>query len=271
MITHYLKVALRNLLKYRTHSIISALCLAVGITFFTLVSHFINGVMNQHDFPRSEEKISFYATKGDKGQALRWEDANFLQSQHIIGIDSLFATTSFTNNAEVTLIDNNQCEYPFLVKCKMMSPNYFACRDIELTHGKQSMMAADEVVVSEDFAHRALNGQPPIGLILRVDAGLPESCSIKDFKIVNVAKVEESMQLGEIFFHPDVAPKWKYSIESFLNGEASFEEVNEQLSKLVWPEGRITSCWAWMEGKDATGEAMAALLVQVLSSLIWMK
>lgn len=271
MITHYLKVALRNLLKYRTHSIISALCLAVGITFFTLVSHFINGVMNQHDFPRSEERIFFYAMKGDNGQALRWEDAIFLQSQHIIGIDSLFATTSFTNNAEVTLIDNNQCEYPFLVKSKMMSPNYFACRDIELTHGKQSMMTADEVVVSEDFAHRALNGQSPVGLILRVDAGLPESCSTKDFKIVNVAKVEESMQLGEIFFHPDVAPKWKYSIESFLNGEASFEEVNEQLSKIVWPEGRITSCWAWMEGKDATGEAMAALLVQVLSSLIWMK
>ena len=268
MITHYLKVALRNLLKYRTHSIVSALCLAVGITFFTLVSHFINGVMNQHSFPRSEERISFYATKGDNGQPLRWEDAIFLQNQHITGIDSLFASTPLTRNAEVTLFDNNQREYPFLVKCKMMSPNYFSCRNIELTHGKRSLMAKDEVVVSENFVRRALDGQSPIGLILRVDAGLPKSCSIKNFKIVNVAKVDESMQLGEIFFHPDVAPKWRYSIESFLNGEASFTEVNKQLSKLVWPEGRITSCWAWQEGKDATGEALVALLVRALSSLI---
>lgn len=268
MTIHYLKVALCNLLKYRTHSIISALCLAVGITFFTLVSHFINGVMNQHDFPRSEERISFYAKKGDNGQTLRWEDASFLQSQHIKGIDSLFASTSSTRNAEVTLFDNSQREYPFLVKYKMTSPNYFACRGIELIYGKHSLMAADEVVVSESFVHRALNGLSPVGFILRVDAGLPESCSIKDFKIVNVAKVDESLQLGEIFFHPDVAPKWRYSIESFLNGEASFKDVNKLLGKIVWPEGRITSCWAWQEGKDATGEAMVALLVRALSSLI---
>ena len=268
MITHYLKVALRNLLKYRTHSLISALCLAVGITFFTLVSHFINGVLNQHNFPRAEKRISFYAMKGDYGQALRWEDVGFLQSQHITGIDSLFATTSITRNGEVTLFDNNHREFPFLVKYKMMSPNYFANRDIELAHGTRSLEDIDEVVVSESFVRRSLDGKSPVGLILRVDAGLPESCSIKNFKIVNVAKVDESMQLGEIFFHPDVAPKWKYSVESFLNGEASFEEVNKQLSKIVWPEGRITSCWAWQEGKDATGEAMVALLVRALSSLI---
>ena len=268
MIVHYLKIAVRNLLKYRTHSLISALCLAVGITFFTLVSHFINGVMNQHNFPRAEERISFYAMKGDYGQALRWEDVGFLQSQHITGIDSLFATTSITRNGEVTLFDNNQREFPFLVKCKMMSPNYFANRGIELAHGTRSLEGIDEVVVSENFVRRTLDGKSPVGLILRVDAGLPESCSIKNFKIVNVAKVDESMQLGEIFFHPDVAPKWKYSVESFLNGEASFEEVNKQLSKIVWPEGRITSCWAWQEGKDVTGEAMVALLVRALSSLI---
>lgn len=30
MVLHYLKVALRNLLKYKTHSFISALCLGSG-------------------------------------------------------------------------------------------------------------------------------------------------------------------------------------------------------------------------------------------------
>lgn len=34
MITHYLKVALRNLLKYKAHSFISAICLAIGIHLF---------------------------------------------------------------------------------------------------------------------------------------------------------------------------------------------------------------------------------------------
>ena len=40
MITHYLKVALRNLLKYKAHSFISAICLAIGITCFCLTNYF---------------------------------------------------------------------------------------------------------------------------------------------------------------------------------------------------------------------------------------
>ena len=34
MIAHYLKTSLRNLLKCKTHSLISALCLAVGIVCY---------------------------------------------------------------------------------------------------------------------------------------------------------------------------------------------------------------------------------------------
>lgn len=34
MIQHYLKTAIRNLLKYKTHSIISAICLSVWYDLF---------------------------------------------------------------------------------------------------------------------------------------------------------------------------------------------------------------------------------------------
>ena len=42
MTLHYLKIALRNLLKYRLQNFISVLCLAVGIVCFSMVSYFIN-------------------------------------------------------------------------------------------------------------------------------------------------------------------------------------------------------------------------------------
>lgn len=38
MITHYLKVALRNLVKYRTQSVISVLGLAIGLAFLCSAS-----------------------------------------------------------------------------------------------------------------------------------------------------------------------------------------------------------------------------------------
>ena len=41
MILHYLKIALRNLLKYKTQSAISVLGLAVGLAFFTFGIHWL--------------------------------------------------------------------------------------------------------------------------------------------------------------------------------------------------------------------------------------
>lgn len=41
MILHYLKIAFRNLLKYKTQSFISVLGLAVGLGFFTFGFHWL--------------------------------------------------------------------------------------------------------------------------------------------------------------------------------------------------------------------------------------
>ena len=57
MITHYLKVALRNLLKYKAHSFISAICLAIGITCFCLTNYFIDIVTAQTDLPDYERRV----------------------------------------------------------------------------------------------------------------------------------------------------------------------------------------------------------------------
>lgn len=40
MIKHYLKVALRNLMNFKVHSLISAICLAIGITCFSMMNYF---------------------------------------------------------------------------------------------------------------------------------------------------------------------------------------------------------------------------------------
>ena len=44
MILHYLKVAARSLMKYKMQSLISALCLAVGIVCFSYTYQFVETV-----------------------------------------------------------------------------------------------------------------------------------------------------------------------------------------------------------------------------------
>ena len=122
MILHYLKVALRTLLKYRTHSIISVICLAVGITFFTLVWYFVGMVVDLKQLPRLEERVRLVAMKDSYTNYFVWEDVRFLQSQQIAGIDSLMAMTS-ANEAEVTLYDHQQKEHP--VHCECQDTNWY--------------------------------------------------------------------------------------------------------------------------------------------------
>ena len=149
MILHYLKVALRTLLKYRTHSIISVICLAVGITFFTLVWYFVGMVIGWEQLPRSEERILLIAETEKESYAnlFDWGDVRFLQSQQIAGIDSLVAT-SYSNEIEVTLFDHQQNEHPYLVDCQNVSPNFFVYQGLSFMEGNRTLAAPDEIVVS---------------------------------------------------------------------------------------------------------------------------
>lgn len=109
MITHYLKVALRNLLKYKAHSFISAICLAIGITCFCLTNYFIDIVTAQTDLPDYERRISLACCSEDTAADIYWklDDIRYLDEQSITGMDSL-VTASFPRNTEITVIDKNQ-------------------------------------------------------------------------------------------------------------------------------------------------------------------
>lgn len=55
MIKHYLKVALRNLMNFKVHSLISAICLAIGITCFCMMNYFIDAVSGKIELSDDNE------------------------------------------------------------------------------------------------------------------------------------------------------------------------------------------------------------------------
>lgn len=64
MIRHYLKVALRNLLKYNTQTVVSIISLAFGFACFALSSLWIRYTMTYDDFHEGVEWI--YVAEGKK-------------------------------------------------------------------------------------------------------------------------------------------------------------------------------------------------------------
>lgn len=57
MIAHYLKVAFRNLWKYKFQHIVSALCLAVGVLAFSLMIRFVSVMSEKADYIGGERAM----------------------------------------------------------------------------------------------------------------------------------------------------------------------------------------------------------------------
>lgn len=65
MLKHYLLIAIRNLLKYKTQSIVSIIGLAMGFTCFALATLWIRYEMTYDNFREGAERI-FLVRNEDK-------------------------------------------------------------------------------------------------------------------------------------------------------------------------------------------------------------
>ena len=187
MIKHYLKVALRNLMNFKVHSLISAICLAIGITCFSMMNYFIDAVAG--NIKLSDDNEYSIQLQGASSQTaadiyLFKEDFDYLKGLPIAGIDALVASSSYSNGKEITAIDKKQRELPFLVLFKNVSSNYFTYNSLKLKYGNQEITAPDEVIVSQSFARKAFGKEDPIGQVIRqeTEANSP-SDFIKVYKI----------------------------------------------------------------------------------------
>ena len=63
MIYHYLKIAFRNLIKYKTQSIVSIVGLAIGFTCFALSALWIRYEMTYDTFHEGAERIYLAGNK----------------------------------------------------------------------------------------------------------------------------------------------------------------------------------------------------------------
>ena len=187
MVLHYLKVALRNLLKYKTHSFISALCLAVGIVCYTIICFFMQEWAKLENLPDSERRIRITVNQ-KQSPFFRTNEIKRLEEQSISGLECL-TIQSFNNSTEIEVIDNEQRNLPFLIGYRGVNSNFFSYNNRKLLHGSRLPEAPDEVVLSHKFASKAYGTANPIGTTIRL--ANPQSIAentIQIFKVVNVVE-----------------------------------------------------------------------------------
>ncbi len=145
MIVHYLKVAVRNLLKYKTQSIISILGLAIGLACFVLSAFWVRYEMTFDTFHRDAERmylvgidISIWGKQYEDNVPYSF-GAHYQQICPEIEDWCMFSYNEIPTLKEKTVIDI-PCIYPDSTFLDMMdiqvlegNPNFYLEKEIALT------------------------------------------------------------------------------------------------------------------------------------------
>ena len=182
MITHYLKVAVRNLLKYKTQTIISILGLAVGFACIAL-SVFWNHYENSYDsdFPNRDRIYRVCYNNNTTNTLTHYTPgplASYLESTH-----PEIETAGCTRFFWISEPSINGIKLPKETAITGFGPKATDIFQFEWIEGNPDMATwkKNELAISEHIAQLTCNGASPIGQKLIDERG-------KEYNIVGVYK-----------------------------------------------------------------------------------
>ena len=213
MITHYLTVAVRNLLKYKSQNLISILGMAVGLFCFCIcfyISRFVGSV--DTCFENHERIASVYLSAKDEGRisGVSGKLVDNLRLRNWEGVEA-FTLISFLNNGEYNLIGENDEPLPYQLTCMEVDSLYNKVFTPTILSGNwtQAANTRNAVVLTERIAkrmfgdiHRAIGRQLvlPRGQFFRgsvtytiqaVIKNLPENTSMNFMRTVDMLTIND--------------------------------------------------------------------------------
>ena len=168
MILHYLKVAFRNLLKYKTQSFISVLGLAVGLGFFTFGFHWLRYETSYDSFyPDADRSYLVYVeSENNKNGYSPYALADFIRERlpeaEVVTRSYEGGKGNMDYRFEEKLIKNP--DFMTVDSCFLdIFPQILVCG--------QTLQHADEIIVNESFAKEHF-GRPDkaLGMVLHQTA-----------------------------------------------------------------------------------------------------
>ena len=291
MITHYLKVAFRNLLKYKTQNLISIVGLAVGLFCFCIcfyISRFVGSV--DKCFENYERIADIYVTdeKGEIWSGVSGKMLPHLQQRTWNGVEG-FTLLSFVEKGEYNLIGKNDELLPYELTAmetdsfynKVFTPTLICGNWEEVANNRNSMVltrhAAKRMFGNESHAigkqftsnNRYISGTTTY-TVRAVIEDLPENTSMNFMRTVDLLKVNDDG--GYVAFPtPDLTG---YYIYALLNENYSAQQLNEAFNQAKYTfrmfGGDNTICSRPL-GKDFNNSQMAnmmALITAIVGLLI---
>ena len=233
MITHYLKVAIRNLLKYKTQNLISIVGLAVGLFCFCICFYISRFVGNVDKCFENHERIADIYVTDEKGEA--WSGVSgkmlpYLQQRTWDGVEG-FTLLSFVDKGEYNLIGEDDKMLPYELTA-METDNFYnqvftptiICGNWEqvannrnsmvLTrHAAKRMFGDISLAIGKQFTslNQYVRGTTTTYTVRAVIEDLPENTSMNFMRTVDLLKVNDDGGY-EALPTPDITGYYMYAL-----------------------------------------------------------
>ncbi len=240
MIGHYLKVTFRNLMKHKVHSLISVVCLAVGIVVFSVVYYlFVVRQADKYELSANEVKVELRSFHSEAETDWNYEDIktdDFIDMQnHCKGVLDTLVAVSFSREAEIEVIDNKGMHIPYNIKYEIVGGAYYSTPGMRLLYGDRVPERPDEIVISSRFADRISHLGTPVGKVIRL---LFEETGngLTDYKIVNVIDESRAYAGDEVhcYFPLEMNKKLSLQVSARISTDKTPDEINSRLSRIKW-------------------------------------
>ncbi len=271
MITHYLKVALRNLLHFKMQSLVSALCLAVGIVVFSVVYLFVDRFADAYSsLPDDDRRVLIKAYGKETGYEMPFRLSETVElAFRAEGILDSLSVHSATLRTDVEVIGKDGRSLPYIVDYKVTNARFSRYFNLKLLYGDYVPALPDEIIVSSDFAKRISQDGSPVGMMVRL-VSLEPANKIKDYRIVNVADVPENgLELNaDCYFPLEALPYARTQVHAFIPKGQTLSGLNKALDNVVWNNGgqEISVDASPVSGQKET--LLVKSLILLLASLI---
>ena len=161
MIAHYIKIALRNLLKYKVQSVISILGLAIGFACFALAAFWIHYEMTFDDFHRDADRIYMVRVnetlgKGQISNTLPHPLGSYLKEQYPEVVDYAALVVQKWRLRQ----EDRQTE----VMMALADSSFMQMMDIQILEGNTNFMLpkSKEVAITQDMANTLFGTESPL-------------------------------------------------------------------------------------------------------------
>ncbi len=174
MIKNYFKIALRNLLKYKGHSLINIIGLAIGVASCILIAFYIQHELSYDRFFHNRDRLfrvyMSLTVDGnlDKSAGIEYPIAPLLrQFPEVKEVARVTNLSKYMIGTIPTIHYGDQSFYE--EKFYFADSTLFAVLGLPLAEGdpQRALLSPNSVVITKDIARKYFGDEPPLGKVLR--------------------------------------------------------------------------------------------------------